>query len=1402
MNAITVFVAGLAWATLGAADAPPELPVMPVAPVSIPVEMPYQGTIAVSVSDADGKTMLRRVVAEQRSEAGTTKVGWDLLDDQGAMLPAGTYRWTAITVPDITLTYEGTVNNGGNPPWPAPVRGGGQWLADHSPPSAACAVGDIMFLGAYCAESGHSAIAVDKDGTKLWGLGVVGGPWGGANRITTDGRYAYLANHYAVIRVDPENGFAQHEVVRFGYSAQLPAPVGGFGPADNDVVIDGERMMVAIDTPSIWLRGATDAGTLDLKACQPPPSIRDGEVDRHPSTAQRWQSALGLVNAQHNSNVSSLGPLLTDGAFVGTSTAVFTEPVPVASLLLSDDTAGVWVLRPEIDPAAAGLGAAVAPTSAAEESVEEIEPFDEALWQPLHVAKRGAAASGAALATADEPVWTRAVRFKATKPLAFAVPLDRRYTDVGAEATCVSADGAAGPRGSWLVERDPAVQPISPHEAPAMVMVWPTEHALRGVAVVEPNQAYFAIDVWIGADAPDAATCASAGTWREKGTFRVELFGSELQNPSHRLVDFGEVVTTAAIRVRATRPQGYRVGMGFEGRPVTGTHRATCSRVIAFSPVGGDLADLPVDLSQRLSEYRLTDVGTADLVRHVPLPHPGRLAFAPDGALHAISNGALVTVDPATGATTTVIPASALNGPAGMAFDHEGNLLLTQTGASSVGVYDRQGKLLRTVGKAGRRGIGPFDPLTFSAPNSVAVASDGTIWIVEACSVPKRITRWSADGATVIKQFFGPAGYGGGGWLDPRDPSLLYYSGMKFRFDYAKRTSTLESIVFAGGEGPCLRTVPPDRVCYLGDRRYLVGDGMVSIICIERDGIAEPIVAAGNLNEWADVDADPALRAAFGRMNRGATGFVWSDRNGDRRPQPEEVQVVAAHTLMSRSGPDYERIGEDLSLRFLDCRLRPTGFTADGVPLYDAATIELGLPFGFGWGNADGTTIVVANNNGDGDGIRFTEADGKTTRWFYRDDYCGVHGSHRIGYDRQPGQLVGSNAVFGHFAAGTGTTKEDLYVVAGNHGDWFVFTHDGILATCLSGGPLHYGKRFWTVPECEPGKTDLSGLCVGEEHFGGSVIRADDGRVLMVMGHNHNSIVRVDGIDGIARTTGTITVTAEDQELSAAYIVRRQVAERARLGERVMVMPLRDPSGITVDGSLDDWDPGHFVTIEDRWEEREQRLIVLTCGGLAADSETLYIAGRVTDDSPMQNAASDPALSFKHGDAFDITLGLDPAAERGRIHAVAGDVRILLVPAKTGMHAVVYRPVVPGTAPDARRVFAFTGRTEVDEVRIIADAKVVFSPDKEGWTVEASIPWSDLVEVTPSAGEALLADLGVLKSDQNGLATVMRAYWTAKTQTVVSDVGFEARLTPALWGDLKVVEEEAPDLDVGSVRTR
>ncbi len=52
----------------------------------------------------------------------------------------------------------------------------------------------------------------------------------------------------------------------------------------------------------------------------------------------------------------------------------------------------------------------------------------------------------------------------------------------------------------------------------------------------------------------------------------------------------------------------------------------------------------------------------------------------------------------------------------------------------------------------------------------------------------------------------------------------------------------------------------------------------------------------------------------------------------------------------------------------------------------------------------------------------------------------------------------------------------------------------------------------------------MSDLRPGQEHYQGCVVRTDDGNVYAIAGHNHISVVRVEGLEQAQRINGELTV--------------------------------------------------------------------------------------------------------------------------------------------------------------------------------------------------------------------------------------------------------------------------------------
>jgi hypothetical protein len=1376
---------------LGTAAEPPIVR-LPPAPTQLGYTMPMDGFVAINILRKDTGKAVRRLLAEVPHLAGKVSEAWDLKDDQGQYVTPGDYEWRAITRPPLKLTYEITVNNAGQPAWwaPAPGKGGGGWLADHSAPNAVCAVGDVIFMGAPCAESGHAMIATDLEGNKLWGEGSMFGGFLGTRHFVGDDRYGYMINGAGILRLDTKDGLKRQPVaLDITYTREVPGPGSGWGEYLTGAAARDGKLYLAYRAPAIsWIQSTVAPADIDFKACQPPvlrvraeKSYREGEYDE----VQQLHSVF-LDGAAASCVRNVWGEAPTSGAQAGTMTLALNKPVPVGSVLVPNSGVKVYALK--AGKTLKDIGGQTEPGEDDDGGFDE-DPLDPELWLPLTTAPTGQ--QPAVALTKDGGVTTMALRFKAPR-IAYALLMSHRFADLAPAATRSCTDGKLTATGGWLVARDSKTRPMNAVDPAACVLVWKTPVSLRGVTLTGMVEAKTAVDYWIGpADGDPAAALTDDRQWRQAAVIEAEMNGPYPQTPSARSADFGANVTTRAVRIRAIAPKGDTSYMGRRGVPVSGPHEAGFASIVAYSHLGQD-PELPVELAQRLSIFQLPAnpaKAPAKLEKHLPLAEPGALAFGSDGTLYAQSDGRIVTVPLDGGAMREVIPRTALARPAGMAFDAAGKLYVADDGPKVITVFDlATGKSVRTIGTPGGPKLGAWDSTRLSAPASVTVDKLGRVWLAESDYQPKRISRWTTDGK-LDASFLGPTEYGGGGFLDPRNRSVLNYHGMKFVIDWAKRSWKLDSLLYRPGLS--IHSGYPDRPLYVNDRRYLVVDPSgenLATIAVERNGVAVPLVIAGNLARWRQVDQQPELRKAFGALNRGDFGFLWQDLNGDGAVQPVEVQLSETVKLLPTYWP--ARIGDNLALHFDGVRLRPTTIQPDGAPRYELKNAEVLPGMGISWETADGRTFVIGN--------KMLAPDGKSVLWEYPDDYLSVHGSHRIGYDRPPGVLVGEHHVNGHF-----TVKgEELFVTNGNHGDWFVFTRDGLLAGCIFGGPLQYGKRAWTMPEWIPGITDLSDINGGEEHFGGSVCMAEDGNVYAVAGHNHNSVVRVDGLERMQRLNGALTVTKADLEKTVLWEQQRALLARLQDAPKIAKVPSLD-NPMTINGTLDDWPESLFMTIHERFDVEKKRNVPDMQVALAYDDEHLYLAGRVTStNGPMRNNAEKLEYLYKFGDALDIQLGLDPAANPARQGPVAGDCRLLITRVKGKPVIMLYRHQVPEVAPEKRvHIASPVTETIVDLITEIKDATVVLSPEPtadplggpRGWSIEAAIPWREIGLPAPTVGARLRGDVGMLLGDEHGLRTIARYYWSGKNQTVVSDLAFEARIAPAVWGELLY---DLPDKDM------
>ena len=792
------------------------------------------------------------------------------------------------------------------------------------------------------------------------------------------------------------------------------------------------------------------------------------------------------------------------------------------------------------------------------------------------------------------------------------------------------------------------------------------------------------------------------------------------------------------------------------------------------------------------------------------LADPRGLAFDSQGNLWALSGKRLVRADAAAVAPerldkplTVETVAADLEDPKQLALDADGHVYVSDWGQShQVKVHDRTGRRVQTIGKPGEPKAGPYDRLKMNHPFGITIDDRGRLWVAEMDEQPKRISVWKPDG-TLDRAFYGPSAYGGGGKLDPLDPSRFYYRGMEFALDWQQGGFTLRRVFFRPEKndamlGGHMADGYPEEPLTLGGRRYFSncynsnptnGAGL-SLLWIDRDGLARPVAAFGRANDWALLK-DEAFRSRWpeghdpkGDYWRNQAAVLWSDGNGDGQAQPSEVTIVAGSVGGVTIMPDGAWVASRFEGRAV--RLPTTGLNAHGAPLYDFQKQEILAekvepPHSSGGDQAlvhpSGWTVLTLGCD------RFSPfsvsgAFRGRPRWSYPDLWPGLHASHEAPVPDRPGMLIGTTRLLGGFVeAGE---AGPVWFLNGNMGTIYVFTADGLLVQTLF-RDFRLG-RPWSMPTARRGML-LNEVTSEGENFWPSVTQTADGRVFLCDG-GRTSLVRVEGLEKVRRLADReLQVTEPDLAAARAWTVRRETQRQQREGLGTLPVPMRSAPP-RVDGKLDDWSGAQWATIDKRgaqaWFDSNSRPYDVTAA-ICVAGDRLYMAVRTGEPELLRNTGELPLAPFKTGGALDLMLATNPKAAADRTEPAEGDLRLLITrvaaPGKAAaIRAVLYRAVVPGTAADRRTPFSSPSRTiyfdRVDDV----SSQVELAGEGN---FEVSVPLAAL-GVSPRAGLRLRGDVGILRGD--GAKTIQRVYWSNKATSIVTDVPSEAALAPNLWG--------------------
>ena len=681
----------------------------------------------------------------------------------------------------------------------------------------------------------------------------------------------------------------------------------------------------------------------------------------------------------------------------------------------------------------------------------------------------------------------------------------------------------------------------------------------------------------------------------------------------------------------------------------------------------------------------------------------------------------------------------------------------------------RSARKARELGRrGGRTHSGPYDPEEgFRSPSGLAVDTDGRLWVVENDQRPKRTSVWRRG--RWQRDFIGDTGYGGGGVINPLDPTEAFYRDMTFKIDLDTGEWKLTHVGFVMPEGG------------------------------EKIGVES---SSGDHATGGDVDAECAMvhrdrtyihkcrgaRQTYRRLDDGRWGLclyidpgkklAWMDANDDCEVQDSEIV---------RGGPgddwgstDYwgMRPSRNLDLFFTrglqrpGLRLRLERVTPGGTPLYDFTKFEhMAGECMNGIGLADGGyNSGCAGERGE----YFSEMRkihprnvSKKTFWFR-----GINTGRWTARLPKPGLVL--YPFQAHGVADLPGVGEAVCWVS-DFGQRYLFTDDMLYIDEVFSDSRVSRKGWPDTPDVGFVADEMS---PGQESFHGFFTRLNDGRYIITTGFTDCRVFEITGLDSLKRIEGSVDLEREHLARS------RQIQEFRRSGgkSRGSMVVARASGGIGIDGALAGWKRDGAVRVE---ADADRSAEVLT----AYDRSNLFVAWDVKDPNPMRNSTQDWRIAFKGGDAVDLMLrtpggNLDDGAVRD------GDMRLLITEIDGAARAVLYRQVSAMKQPYVFDAFEGAGRANavrMDEVRLATEVTTAVRRGEGGYVVEAKIPWN-LLGVRPAAGVELRMDFGVLYSDPDGGRTMLRVYWENQDTNIVSDIPSEATLKPGKWGVVRLGE--------------
>ncbi len=790
------------------------------------------------------------------------------------------------------------------------------------------------------------------------------------------------------------------------------------------------------------------------------------------------------------------------------------------------------------------------------------------------------------------------------------------------------------------------------------------------------------------------------------------------------------------------------------------------------------------------NQLLVLDADTAAKVDQIPVSAPAGLFAEANHSILAISDKHVVRINPASKQIQTVVNAG-LVAPRCVTEDQKNRIYVSDWGTSfQIKVFSPSGVLQQAIGKeGGRPWVGPWDRNGMLVPTGIAVSGDGRLWVAEDDSSPNRISVWNPDTGALVKEYLGPAPYGGpGSIIDPKDPTDANAMGTRFKINLSAKTWIPRAVMERRMDmdqpfalNAAVPAAPGQKVLFHNGDEYqtvVTSDGIV--IHKRKGDLLVPVAALGSLRigDNGDGTARTLWDSDLGRrlvenfyppFFRGHAGdnYTWTDGNSDGLVQPGEMQWLHALSGNDSYSPGTQPIaftywgvgiGNDWSIYWSGSfknqsfifRLDLKGWTADGAPIYDIH---------------DSKPIVVRDRTWDPMGL-FATNDGKVVATYNYDTAAAANAIEC--FDRNgkslwglampkppptgPGQgpkdILAQNVIEEFKVPGIGNVLGGWLWHANVHP--YLFTDDGLYVASLL-EETHIGPNAAWDESYKSYYQDPQGV-----------------PYIINGGADAYHVLKIDGLDQGGRFQEPFTFAQQDFAKAAAF--RQLPASKAVPKPILNVTWVAQPPNI--DGKLNDWNMRAGASLEGSKGRGAQV-------ALSRDASNLYLAYQVTIDRPFLNKGDNWQTLFLTGDCVDLMLSTDPTMGVHKSPA-PGDVRLLIGMYQDKPVAVLYRPVVAGTKQPIQLM-----ATRVDDIKQLSSARIAIVPSGNSYTVEAAVPLKDIGVDPKATGAALQGDVGVIYADAAGSSRALRLYYYNKQTSITADLTTEATLQPAEWGTVQ-----------------